>query len=98
MKADELRNTLKFAENLKILVEKNRLTLSSLSKKFHIGTSTLHNYCYGVLPKGIVGLICIAKYFDISLDELVFGDTINEKYEPKQYLLEQKYEITIKRI
>jgi len=89
------RDEIKLADNLKLLLKNEKLSLHQLSVKTKINKSSLHNYAHGVVPQGLIALIKISDFFDTSLDELVLN-----KSRPKSSLstLEDRYEITIKKI
>ncbi|MEM7646865.1 MAG: helix-turn-helix transcriptional regulator [Pseudomonadota bacterium] len=86
-------------KKLRHLIERNHLSQHQLASALNINRSTLHNYLNGVQPQGLVTLIKISRYFDISLDELVFDQEGSSKknliYENFE---EGTYEVIIKKI
>ncbi len=53
-----------------------KFTQESLVIKLNISKSSLHNYCNGVHPRNLETLKKIADFFEISLNELIFGEKI----------------------
>lgn len=60
-----------FAQNLKFLRVQKGLTQIQLEKELDIKRATLSNYEVGTREPDINTLCQIAKYFEISLDELI---------------------------
>ena len=58
---------------LQSYLSSEKCSLTKLSKDLGLGVSTLHNYAYGSVPKGLASLILIAEGLNLGLDELVFG-------------------------
>ena len=78
-----------FLEVLESLMEKNNIkNLSELSKKSNIPYTTFKNfYTRGINNVGISTLKKIAKFFDVTLDYLVYGDLVVKCSEAEFYLL-----------
>lgn len=64
---------IQFSKNLRKLIRERTGTQRLLAKNIGVRPSTLHNYLYGGLPRGIQFLVKVAQFYDLSLDELVFG-------------------------
>lgn len=64
-----------FKHNLKLLRKKFKLTQNELSKKLNISRQTLSYFETGARDPDITTLINIAKFFDCSIDFLIFGET-----------------------
>ena len=74
-------------------LERKGITQTALSNKCDMRNSTLHSYLYGSLPKGLIGLLKIADYFELSLDELLF-DRSESEHDKLLKELVGKYVIT----
>lgn len=87
---------------LKRLLEQRDLSLHKVSIDAKINKSSLHNYLNGVMPQGLVSLIKLSQFFNLGLDELVFGssetETNTEESDLKVLTVkkDEAYEITIK--
>ena len=68
---------------LRKLMNERRVSVSFLSGELSINKSTMHNWVNGGLPQSMFALAKVARFFDVSLDELCFG----EKVEPKNGLV-----------
>lgn len=86
-----------FSENLNHLLKEKNLSLNQVSKGTHINKSTLHNYLNGVLPQGLLPIIKISRFFNISVEELIF-EINKHPSSPLHLNYEGNYEITIKKI
>ena len=76
------------AANLKKLVRDNDMTMAQLSRATKVPSQTLNNWMSGLDPRNINQVKKIAGYFGITIDELVYGVTIE-----KTKLLEYEDEI-----
>ena len=65
----------KIQEKLSVLLKEYEISQTELSSMTQINKSTVHGYLQGVLPKGVISLIKLAQTFNISLDELVYGNS-----------------------
>lgn len=86
-------------ENLKQLLKKRNISLNQLARRTNINKSSLHNYLNGSLPQGLKSIIKICKYFDISISELLVGESLIKNtpfvFENQN---EERYEVIIKKI
>lgn len=96
----EIKQKIIFRENLKSLISEKGCTQHYLAKKLNINKSTLHNYLNGVLPQGLSTTIKLSEYFNLSLDEIIFGKQNEDQSNnlTEQQSTENKYEVTIKKI
>ncbi len=78
------------------LCERRGLSPSRLASHLSLGKSTIHNYCYGVLPRGLESLRKIADFFDLSMQELIFEDLDNPS-RTTECNIEGTYEFIIKK-
>jgi transcriptional regulator with XRE-family HTH domain len=62
------------AMNLTKYIKDANISLNEFSQRVSISPSTIHGWLNGVPPKNINDLKKIAEYFNVSLDELCFGD------------------------
>jgi hypothetical protein len=60
--------------NLNHLLKSKKIKLTTLSTKTKIPKQTLHNWLYGADPKNIVQIRSVADFFEITIEELCFGD------------------------
>ena len=68
-----------FAEVLKKLMSKKKLTIAEVSRETAIPASTISEWCNGREPLFSNNLIKLAKYFNISLEQLLTGSTKEEQ-------------------
>ena len=69
-----------FLVNLDRLIENQGISKNEFSKKVGIAPSTISSwYNKGYENISLKTLIKLSEYFDISLDELIFGDSKNKK-------------------
>jgi transcriptional regulator, XRE len=75
---------LKFGDKIKALRKQKGITQAQLKNELHVSLSTIGMYETNKIQPSPDMLNAIAKYFEISLDEL-FEDCIVEKFyeEPK---------------
>ena len=71
---------MRFLENLDYLLKSNGMTRSDLARAINIAPSTINSWfnrsCDGVALKSLVE---IANYFNVTLDDLVNGENMQEK-------------------
>jgi len=73
---EKLESEVKIKERLIVLLRKYEISQAEFSNMTQVNKSTIHGYLQGILPKGVISLIKISQTFNLSLDELVYG---NEK-------------------
>ena len=80
------RIEMKLAHNLKVVMAQRRITLSELSRATKIPKSSLSDWIAGAPPRKIDHLKRVADHFEMSLDDLAFGDLgeVNESKPKKQ--------------
>jgi transcriptional regulator with XRE-family HTH domain len=94
------------AKNLKAILKTQGLTSSSLSRACGIPNTTLSNWLSGQPPKNVLQLKTVAEFFDLTIEELTFGEKPKQLSEPKSILKEfvedeiyaGKYEVVLRRI
>lgn len=64
-----------FSNNLIALRSKNHLSQSALAEELGISRQTISNYENGVREPDLANLIKIAKFFNCSIDKLIFNGT-----------------------
>ncbi len=88
---------IQLAKNLSWLMASRKLTLAALADKLSISKSSLHNYCIGVHPRNLQTINKIAAFFEISINDLVFGKTT----EPLEFIfsgnIEGEYLVKVER-
>ena len=67
-------------ENLEYLLYKHNLTITGLARRTEIPKSTLHNWICGVSPKDTRKVHRLAKYFDMTIDELLFQKIYGDSF------------------
>lgn len=67
------------ANNLKFLRKKKGKTQDALSSELNIGRTTIANYESGISEPNVVTLRTFAKYFDVSLDDMLSKNLEEEK-------------------
>ena len=83
-----------FLVNLDKLIEKEGISKNEFSKKVGIAPSTISSwYNKGYENISLKTLIKLSEYFDISLDELIFGDSRTESKELSDCYKEDLYAI-----
>lgn len=70
---------MKFAQNLKNFISKNKLSLKDLADQLEVPSSTVHGWVNGVPPKSIKTLKRIATLMNCSIDELCFDEQMNSE-------------------
>lgn len=68
---------MRFLENLDYLLHKNKMTRSDLARATGLAPSTVNSWFNRSSDNvTLVSLLKIANYFNVSLDELVNGETV----------------------
>ncbi len=65
------------SKNLNKLIKARNLTQAQIARQLNINKSTLHNYCNGVEPQGLVTIRVLAEFFEISVHELIYGEKVD---------------------
>lgn len=91
---------MKFTEVLKLLIDKNDVTMAELSKGTGIAKSTIHNLINGTEPT-LSKLQALASYFGVSIDYLTTGREVG--LDPLEKIITATvhkgiYEVTIKKL
>lgn len=63
----------KLVLNLKKLLQDSRITASKLSRETGVPTTTISNWLAGQSPKNIKQIYQVSRFFNVSIEELVFG-------------------------
>lgn len=92
--------SLKIAATLKKLMERNHFSLADISKETGVPKSTISDWLSNRSPNPVQA-VKVAKFFEVSLHYLLFGEEDTE--EPLTKLIKQDvftgtFEINIKRI
>ena len=80
------------------------MTAAQLSRATQISVQTLNNWLQGQVPRNLHQVKKVAKYFDMSIDELVFGDVpkIKQKSVIEEFAENEiyagKYEVILRKI
>lgn len=98
---------IKIGQVLKRLLREKRKTLKEVSRETDIPYSTLHTWHENRQPKDILKAQRLARYFEVSLHELLFGEADAREEKPKEQIsfhaigaeiFKGKFEITVRRI
>lgn len=92
------KKEIKLAKNLNKLAREKNLKISTIAYKVGMSQSTLHSYFNGVEPKSMVALKKVADYFDVSIDELIFGDSENQNPNRELDLSKYRFEIIVREL
>lgn len=77
----------KFGETLKILRKEKKITQDIVSELIDVHRSNIANYENGRIFPSLHSLIKIASYFNVSLDQLVFGIDNKFKYDANNEIM-----------
>lgn len=99
--------TIKLNLNLKRLLQESNLTPSQLAREVKVPVQSIHNWIHGQNPRSFEQIKKIADYFQVSVDELVYGPLdipkrhLNATEPMKEYSDEINagiYEVVLRRI
>jgi transcriptional regulator with XRE-family HTH domain len=92
-------NVMKIAKNLEKYLKLDEITLNEFSKRVSISPSTIHGWLNGVPPKNLSDLKKVADYFNVTLDELCFGE-VKKGHETNIVISigEDSYKILLKKM
>jgi transcriptional regulator with XRE-family HTH domain len=62
------------SKNLEKYLESSEISLNEFSRRISIPPSTIHGWLNGVPPKNLNDLKKVAEFFNVTLDELCFGE------------------------
>lgn len=65
--------TIKLDSTLKRLLKDNNLTATQLARATKVPVQSIHNWIHGQNPRSFEQIKKIADYFQITVDELVYG-------------------------
>lgn len=85
------------SRNLQFLMKENKISLSELAKETGTKPTTLHGYIHGIQPQSLTIIKQIADFFNLSIDQLIFGERNKAQKSPNSSLIapEGKYQIII---
>jgi transcriptional regulator with XRE-family HTH domain len=70
---------MKLATQLRYFLDQNDVTVSQLGRAVKVSPKTIYSWMSGQRPRDISQVKSIANYFEISLDQLLFGEMPNKK-------------------
>jgi len=70
---------MEIAKKLKMLLRAKEMHVSQLARATKVPRQTLDNWLSGQEPRSIKQVKTIANYFEISVDELCFGQKVKPK-------------------
>lgn len=71
---EKLYVELKLKDQLRLLLKENDLTAAQLARKSGISKQTLSNWLSGESPRKLEDVHKVAKFFSVSLEELLFAE------------------------
>lgn len=83
------------AKNLHRLMEKKKINQMTLAEEIGVRQSTINNYCHGSVPSTLSILVKLAKYFNVSLDELVLEPQTQLPNFSAISFLEGQYQVSV---
>lgn len=89
------------AAQLKKLLKKHDLTVAKLSRATGVSQKTLHSWLDSKTPSNLDSVKKIANYFDLTLEELLFGEVPKPKNKLEEYHDEIQagiFEVILKRV
>lgn len=89
------------AGQLKKLLKTHDLTIAKLSRATGLSQKTLRSWAEGSEPKRISEVKILARYFDMTLDQLLFGEVPKVKNKLEQYEEEIQagiFEVILRRV
>lgn len=90
------------SQHLKRLLKEHDLTVAQLSRATKVPSQTLNNWLAGLEPRSMSQVKTVAKHFNLSLDELAYGEIkVNEKNKLEQYsdeIYAGVFEVVLKRV
>ena len=93
MQKEEIR----IRETLNRILKEKNLSISQAARQAGISKGTVHNYVNGVIPKSISNLKSLADFFEVSIVELILGQTASQPHAMVSEF-EGRYEVVVKRI
>jgi transcriptional regulator with XRE-family HTH domain len=97
--------TIKLNLTLKKLLKESDMTVAQLSRATKVPVQTIHNWTHGQDPRSFIQVKKIADYFQITVDELVYGQSpkkFKESIEPikdyKEEINAGVFEVVLRRI
>ena len=91
------------AKQLKKLIQNSGITVTNLSKATNISGQTIHNWLAGSKPRDFDQVKRVADHFNLSLDELVYGESLKTKSisaleDQEENILAGVYEVILRRV
>jgi transcriptional regulator with XRE-family HTH domain len=72
---------MELSTKLRSLLAEHRMNITQLSRAVNIPRQTLDNWVSGQEPRSLAQLKKVADYFEITVDELCFGQQIVRKID-----------------
>lgn len=92
---------MELSTNLKRLINEQGMTVSSLSRKTSVSQQTLHNWLSGAEPRSLGQIKRVARFFEVTVDLLCFGESEPLRSPIEEYDNEIKaglYEVVLRRV
>lgn len=89
MNKELMTSAIKIGQVLKRVLNERRMTLKEVSEETKIPYSTLHTWLENRQPKDIVKAQTLARYFSISLEELLFDHPGIKKHKGNEGIPEE---------
>lgn len=81
----EAKITMILDKQLKILLQRNDVTIAQLARATKISAKTLYQWLQKQKPRDLNQVRKVADYFEVSIDFLAFGIELKSKSEIKDY-------------
>ncbi len=92
---------MQLSKTLKQLIADHELNVPKLSKSVQISPKTIHNWLAGQAPRDLNQVRKVAKFFNVSLDYLLFAETKDRGQGFEKYTDEINagiYEVILRRV
>ena len=88
---------MQLAKRLRQLIHQHHLSVPELSRLTGVPVNTLHNWLAGQVPRKLEQLKIVADHFNVTLEDLIFGQEIRiEPAKLPELLSSGQYEIVIR--
>ncbi|GEM_PF-2413292 len=88
---------MQLAKRLRQLIGQHQLTIPELSRLTGVPVNTLHNWLSGQAPRKLEQVKEVAEFFNVTLDDLIFGQELRiEATKLPELLMTGQYEIIIR--
>lgn len=89
------------ARNLKQALKSKDMTAAQLSRATQVPAQTINNWLAGLEPRSMSQVKKIAQYFDMSLDQLAYGEVHTDRNKLEDYrdeIMAGTFEVILRKI